>query len=631
METSVAGRAVACAIQRRLRGLLQFLASLKLAVSLMVVLAAVLAVATLLEAEHGMAYAHWYVYKSAWFSALLGLLGVNIFCAAAVRFPWKRHQTGFVITHAGLLVLLAGSIQSFLGGIEGQLSFVEGEVSDKLTLPERSQITAVWEGRNDEPPYLFGFDGGPVDWQAGRALSLGDIDGVSARILRFYRHARPVVRWTTDGPHGGPLVKIQVKGPDGKVVAEPSLSDQQFGDALLMGPIRVQLQRAAYDTMLADFLDPALPDASNDGLLLAYYREGVSRIPVKENVGNKVAIGETGAQVEIVEYLRNARPEGMGRFVNKGDQPGNPFVELRVYLPGEKEPLRQIAFAKDPLLNLDGVFAHDCPVKFRFYHPAADPTAAVEFLQTRDGKLYGRVFHEGRVKPHGIVSVGNSFTLAMNFSVSVVQYSPRARSELAFEPAVAAKGGPSPEPAALVEIAAGGAAQQVWLQRNDLHNGTRKLDTPLGPMILHYGHGQVPLEFSLKLEDFRRDVNPGRAGDAAFASVVRIIDERGGQDKTRRVTMNEPLTHRRFTFYQSGFNQGGHGKQASVLSVAYDPGRPLKYTGSLMICLGIAVMFYMRAYFFKRARGRPISGTPVTADGLAAARMPQEQTHRRAA
>jgi hypothetical protein len=42
---------------------------------------------------------------------------------------------------------------------------------------------------------------------------------------------------------------------------------------------------------------------------------------------------------------------------------------------------------------------------------------------------------------------------------------------------------------------------------------------------------------------------------------------------------------------------------ASTFSVARDPGRLLKYAGSLMICLGIAMMFYMRAYFFK-ARSR---------------------------
>ena len=40
---------------------------------------------------------------------LLAFLGDNILCAALIRYPWKKRQTGFVITHAGLLILLAGS------------------------------------------------------------------------------------------------------------------------------------------------------------------------------------------------------------------------------------------------------------------------------------------------------------------------------------------------------------------------------------------------------------------------------------------------------------------------------------------------------------------------------------------
>jgi hypothetical protein len=101
------------------------------------------------------------------------------------------------------------------------------------------------------------------------------------------------------------------------------------------------------------------------------------------------------------------------------------------------------------------------------------------------------------------------------------------------------------------------------------------------------------------LKDFRRNTNPGRAGNAAFASVVRLVDVNRGVDEERTISMNEPLTHNRLTFYQSGFHDVGHGAEASTLSVAFDPGRPLKYGGSLLICLGIAIMFYMRAYFFK--------------------------------
>ena len=66
------------------------------------------------------------------FALLLAFLGANILCAALIRFPWKKRQTGFVITHAGLLVLLAGSWYSLQHADEGQLGMLEGDVSSEL-------------------------------------------------------------------------------------------------------------------------------------------------------------------------------------------------------------------------------------------------------------------------------------------------------------------------------------------------------------------------------------------------------------------------------------------------------------------------------------------------------------------
>jgi len=120
----------------------RFLASLELAVILIVFLAAVLAWATCLEAAKGRECAQWYVYGSQWFTALLMILGVNILAATLVRFPWNRNQSGFVVTHLGLLVLLVGSIQTSLFGIEGQISLAEGERTDRIRVTDRSVITA---------------------------------------------------------------------------------------------------------------------------------------------------------------------------------------------------------------------------------------------------------------------------------------------------------------------------------------------------------------------------------------------------------------------------------------------------------------------------------------------------------
>ena len=72
-------------------------------------------------------------------------------------------------------------------------------------------------------------------------------------------------------------------------------------------------------------------------------------------------------------------------------------------------------------------------------------------------------------------------------------------------------------------------------------------------------------------------------------------DSAKGPDEQRQIAMNEPLTVGKFTFYQSSFEDSPSGGKRSVLSVAYDPGRRLKYLGSLMICAGTLLMFLVRS------------------------------------
>ena len=126
------------------------LASLPLAVALLAVLVVVLVWATLLESRYGMAAAHFGVYDTDWFLALGTLLAINVFCAMSIRFPWRRRQTGFVVTHAGILFLLAGCLISRMGGIEAQLPVYEGQAANRAYLDSHHfelHVTA-----NDERP-----------------------------------------------------------------------------------------------------------------------------------------------------------------------------------------------------------------------------------------------------------------------------------------------------------------------------------------------------------------------------------------------------------------------------------------------------------------------------------------------
>ncbi|RUL84986.1 cytochrome c biogenesis protein ResB [Tautonia sociabilis] len=117
---------------RGINGIYRFLASLKLAIVSISLLAIVIFVGMLYERKFGNAALQKYFYQTSWFGLLLAMLGINILCAATIRFPWKKRQTGFVVTHAGLLVLLVGSWISFQTGDEGQVAMVEGETSSTL-------------------------------------------------------------------------------------------------------------------------------------------------------------------------------------------------------------------------------------------------------------------------------------------------------------------------------------------------------------------------------------------------------------------------------------------------------------------------------------------------------------------
>jgi hypothetical protein len=112
----------------------QALASLRLAVFLMVSLGLSCIVATFYEAAHGTPATQRAFYGTWWFASLLVLLGVNIFASMMKRYPWRAHHAGFVIAHVGILVLLCGSLVSLRFGLDSNMALYEGETSDRLAL-----------------------------------------------------------------------------------------------------------------------------------------------------------------------------------------------------------------------------------------------------------------------------------------------------------------------------------------------------------------------------------------------------------------------------------------------------------------------------------------------------------------
>ncbi len=93
------------------------------------------------------------------------------------------------------------------------------------------------------------------------------------------------------------------------------------------------------------------------------------------------------------------------------------------------------------------------------------------------------------------------------------------------------------------------------------------------------------LPFDVQLERFDLLFDPGTKKAAAYTSWVHIGNE------TKAIGMNEPLTYKGYTFYQTSYEQDEQGEVvATVLSVNRDPGRPLTYMGSFLIVIGSVLL-----------------------------------------
>lgn len=122
------------------------LASLKLAVAVMSALGVACIAATFYEAQHGTAAAQRVFYRSPWFTFLLALLAVNVLWSVVKRYPWSRHNTGFLLAHAGILLILGGSVYSLHGGLDGRMTLLEGETGDRVGLSRESLRVMLPDG-----------------------------------------------------------------------------------------------------------------------------------------------------------------------------------------------------------------------------------------------------------------------------------------------------------------------------------------------------------------------------------------------------------------------------------------------------------------------------------------------------
>ncbi len=127
----------------------KFLASLKLAVIIVVSLGVISAWGTIVESRYDMITAQKLVYHSWYMYSVLFLLIVNLIAVMVDRLPWQKKHIGFILAHVGIIILLVGSYVTRVVGIDGTLVFDIGESQRYISLIDQNEVV-VYQMKNFE-------------------------------------------------------------------------------------------------------------------------------------------------------------------------------------------------------------------------------------------------------------------------------------------------------------------------------------------------------------------------------------------------------------------------------------------------------------------------------------------------
>lgn len=601
---------------RLLLGGFEFCASLKLAVLLILGSAFVLGMATFVEGRYGLQAVQFGIYGAWWFAALAGLLALNIFCAAAIRYPWKRHQTGFVITHIGLLTLLFGCLLTRRGGIDAQMPILEGErahiaYEDTQSL-ELVELPSDASG-NAKPRVLASvpFRGGPFNWadyekfpwwqplrySPRQAGVIYDHDGIRVEALDYYSNAEQV---------RAPRLELRMSAP-----RQPRMNRQgreELGPQSWMpltlnireaGPGRPQglgarerrgggaitftlaLTPAEVEAFLASEPDSPLGPR---GQIVLYAGGARHTFNVDDLDGRgRQPLGATGLEVELVRW------EPSGERVFRAPDPGaappehaSPGVELRVHRGDESSTLRLLADApefneQDSKFGVLGTLWYDPGELTSQQLLAGEGNARIDILQSPDGKLYYRYWNRKELRFARELPADGTKAPAFEMPMGTLElyvkrhdFAPRPDVLVLPAPFSSKQTPASSLRAAKLRMTVDGRSEEFTLLGlppsydgdGPTTEGAHVVEGAGRRIAVRLPLDRVDTGFRVQLVDFERTLDPGTSQAATYSSVVNLIDPEDANKALHEdvlITMNapvdfvDPISKRSYRLFQESF------------------------------------------------------------------------------
>jgi len=571
--------------------IVHLLGSLQLALILLSTIAIAIAIATFYESSFSAKIAQAYIYKAPWFIFWLGILCINLFAVTMTRWPWQKKHTGFIVTHYGIILLLVGAVIGSQTGFEGNVTLHKDAQPINRITTSRSILQV--ESPADGAMYVMPFD---------------------AELLR------PTEKRPKSVPVPGSDIVIMTDAYSDNLITQPVLQasespraragiDLEFTSAMLNQSLEMPLALRPDGGMEEDFFGmatvaflPELPDRSarqisETHMVFAKFapvvqaesgmRTGVTVVLSED--GNKVTlrspdgvsasyetqavIGKSlslaAANVRVESYWPDFKMEnGFPKSVS--DRPNNPAVLVRVEGPH----------------SVGGTEA------------GASDRPMFELAPNADGSVQYQVSRRGISYASGRMQVGETIPLGWSdWAATLTNLLPKAEIANTSEPGQ--------------EGVEGIPGFRAWLHGPDGTNGDARWvesgsipNLVLGDTIVRIGYGLElkPVDFTIRLKNFEVPRFEGTETPANFIATVEFQDRATGQTKEDTARMNKPaswpggifahVTGFNYKFSQAEWNPDDLGE--TTLQVLYDPGWMFKWVGSLAICAGIFIMFYIR-------------------------------------
>ena len=611
------------------------LGSLNVAVILLATIAAMIAFATIMESRFDTAVARYYIYDNPLFTLWLVVLALNLLCAAFTRWPWQRKHLGFVVTHAGIILMLTGALVGRAWGFEAFVTL------DKTKPPEHQLVTkddvltiGTSDGlRGEKPfdiemrpptearPFTMPLENSPLKLVVDRSTDkLVPDDSLRASE-------------DSDAPPGIALHFVNA-GMNQNVPADLMLDDNDavfdfFGMAKvtmvnsldeahpIVPPKPVEPAAAPssprddtpfHETQVVFANSPQSTVVDTDSDARSGYVVTLDPVPNKPGDFEATVSGPSGATKSLPvkdagQGWTNLLGDGdpimfrVGKYwpdfamkngvpVSLSDKPNHPVALVQITGPSKLLP---------PAAPKPAAPAAAAP-------PMPKGLAMRIALAKEPGRIVYEMEREGKIEARGTAAVGEMIHLGWSkWEAKVDAVLPHAevhRDMKEFAGDVTPMMASSLRPGLRAHLVApdGTSGPAEWIP-----SGTaRELFAGRDFAWIGFGQRVIPLNFTITLEDFQVPRDEGTDTPSNYISSVRFDDPATGQTVRGTASMNEPamfpgdfwrsLLGWNYKFSQANWNPDNLNE--TTLQVLYDPGWPFKWTGSLGICIGIALMFY---------------------------------------